>query len=101
MPKTSSIDKAIKSASELTHALQHPAPASPFHKFGDSATLDKLATIFEKAVATEPTKVDKKAAKKQEPISTCIPSSSRKIQTLTTQPSRVEKFQTSVYTLFQ
>ena len=48
MPKTSSVDMAIKAASELTHALQHPVPLSPFHKFGDStlAALEKLATIF-------------------------------------------------------
>ena len=71
MPKTSSVDMAIKAASELTHALQHPAPSSPFHKFDDStlAALDKLATIFEKAVATEPKRVNKKAAINQEPIS--------------------------------
>ena len=33
IPKTHSIDMAIKSASELTHALQNPTPTSPFHNF--------------------------------------------------------------------
>lgn len=92
MPKTSSIDMAIKAASELTNALKSPAPASPFHSFGDStlAALDKLATIFEQAVTTEPTRVGKPPAKKQEPTKICRPSLMVKIQELTQQP-RVEK----------
>ena len=91
--KTSSVDMAIKIASELTHALQNPASASSFHKFGDStlAALEKLATIFEKAVATEPTRVGEKEAKKQQPTKISIPSSTRKIQAVTTQPPRVAK----------
>ena len=52
MPKTSSTDMAIKAASELTHALQNPIPASPFHKFGDETlrALDLLGEIFSKSL---------------------------------------------------
>ena len=52
--------------------------------------LTELATIFEKAVATEPTRMGEKAAKKQESIIS-IPSTTFKIQSVTTQPPRVEK----------
>ena len=42
---------AIKAAAELTHALQNPTPASPFHKFGDETlrALDFLGEIFSKS----------------------------------------------------
>ena len=52
MPKTSSTDMAIKAAAELTHTLQNPTPASPFHKFGDETlrALDLLREIFSKSL---------------------------------------------------
>ena len=52
MPKTSSTDMEIKAASELTHALQNPTLASPFHKLGDQIlrALDLLGEIFSKSL---------------------------------------------------
>jgi hypothetical protein len=45
------VNKAIKAAAELTHALLYPQPAGPFCKVGDEQTLalKRLADIFEGA----------------------------------------------------
>ena len=50
MPKTLSIDMAIKVAAELTYILKNPASTSPFHKFSDNTlvALDTLEGIFQK-----------------------------------------------------
>ena len=48
MPKLSSADAATIAATELTHALQNPAPAAPFLKLGDEQldAIKQLAKIF-------------------------------------------------------
>jgi hypothetical protein len=51
LPFPSSQDLATQAASDLTHALLHPQPASPFYKVGNEQTiaLKRLASIFEGA----------------------------------------------------
>jgi hypothetical protein len=48
LPFASSHDLATQAASDLTHALLHPQPASPFCQVGDEQTiaLKQLASIF-------------------------------------------------------
>ena len=52
MPKTSSADAARDAASDLTHALLNPTPATPFAALGESQlhALRQLARIFAVAV---------------------------------------------------
>jgi hypothetical protein len=52
MPKLSSQDAAQHAARDLIHALQHPAPAAPFHPMGEAqlTALRQLATIFSDAL---------------------------------------------------
>jgi hypothetical protein len=52
MPRTSSSDAATIAASNLVHALQHPAPAAPFAVLGNQQqqALEQLAQIFANAV---------------------------------------------------
>ena len=54
MPETSSSDAAAKSVRDLTHALLHPAPATPFAKIGADHldAIEHLATISDRAVTT-------------------------------------------------
>ena len=57
MPRLSSVDRAIRAATELTHALRNPAPAAPFAKLSDvhNDALDQLATIFNSTIAPNQT----------------------------------------------
>jgi hypothetical protein len=50
-PFPSSQDLATQAAADLTHALLHPQPASPFCRVGDEQTITfkRLASIFEGA----------------------------------------------------
>ena len=51
MPTTSSADMATEAAIQLTDALLHPAPASPFSvQTAQIDTLRKLAEIFDQAL---------------------------------------------------
>jgi hypothetical protein len=56
MPHTSSKDLASIAALELTHALQHPAPAAPFSQIGTAQlqALRQLSDIFSAALPTRP-----------------------------------------------
>jgi hypothetical protein len=56
MPRTSSKDLASISALELSHALQHPAPAAPFSHIGTAQlqALRQLSDIFSTALPTRP-----------------------------------------------
>jgi hypothetical protein len=51
LPFPSSQDLANQAAADLTHALLHPQPASPFCQIGNEQTiaLKRLASIFEGA----------------------------------------------------
>ena len=65
---------AIKSAAELTYALQNPTPASPFHKFGDETlrALDFLGEILSKTHLTKEDKA-KQEAPRQHPETVATP----------------------------
>jgi hypothetical protein len=56
MPRTSSKDLASIAAMEISHALQHPAPAAPFSQIGTAQlqTLRQLSYIFSAALPTRP-----------------------------------------------
>jgi hypothetical protein len=56
MPRTSSKDLASIAALELSHALQHPAPAAPFSQIGTAQlhALRQLSDIFSAALPTRP-----------------------------------------------
>ena len=55
MPRLSSTDAAMRAASDLTAALQNPAPAAPFLEFGTatSQALKTLAGIFSTQISTD------------------------------------------------
>ena len=47
MPRLSTVDAATRAARDLIHALQHPAPAGPFHVAEPIMdALTKLSNIF-------------------------------------------------------
>ena len=48
MPKTSSTDRVVHAARELSDALQHPHPATPFNQIGDQQlhALQQLSKLF-------------------------------------------------------
>eukprot|EP00957_Ditylum_brightwellii_P052575 3986220-Ditylum_brightwellii.AAC.2 len=48
MPAISSQDIVAHAAERLSHALQHPHPATPYHQFGSKQiqALQQLAQIF-------------------------------------------------------
>eukprot|EP00957_Ditylum_brightwellii_P130404 9947755-Ditylum_brightwellii.AAC.1 len=48
MPAISSKDIVVHAAEQLSHALQHPYPATPYHQFGakQMQALQQLAHIF-------------------------------------------------------
>ena len=54
VPKTSSNNADVQATCDLTHALLHPAPATPFAKIGVNQmdAIQHLATIFNRAVPT-------------------------------------------------
>jgi hypothetical protein len=56
MPRTSSKDLASIAAMELSHALQHPAPAAPFIQIGTAQLqeLRQLSDIFSAAPPSRP-----------------------------------------------
>ena len=74
MPKTSSADAAREAASNLTHALLNPTPATPFLALGESQlhALRQLARIFatavEKPTVSAPRVATPPAAQPPQPI---------------------------------
>ena len=62
MPQQSSLDAAHDAAIQLTHALQHPQPSTPFPQMGnkDIQALTQLAEIFQRnttPTGSQPTRV--------------------------------------------
>ena len=58
MPTDSSTDRISQAAKQLTHALQNPAPSTPFEHVGNDevVALNKLADIFQHKAETSPNK---------------------------------------------